>query len=151
MLNTRTRAVGALATLALVGGAATTASGHTDEEMTPAKKPMSVDFKVKQAPNGLLINIKPKGFKWAPQHMSAVHGKGKIVQGRGHGHVYLDGSASALTMIVGPWTYLKVPAGKHKLKVVLNADTHVPWARGGKVVSKTRSVKVAEPMVMPMN
>jgi hypothetical protein len=81
-----------------------------------------------------------------PLRRAPIHGKGKVVQGEGHGHIYVDGEEAPTLMIVGPWTYLPLDPGMHMLRVALNANDHNPWLWKGKAVEVMAGVRVAEAM-----
>ena len=136
-----------LAALLLTAALPSVAAAAHDPMMSvshPSTKKITVSATTRPAPSGVLLHLRTTGYRWAPQHMSPTHGKGQVVQGEGHGHVYLDGATTPLTMVVGPWTYLKLTPGRHTLRITLNANDHNPWTWKGKPVQTTITVRVAK-------
>lgn len=59
-------------------------------------------------------------------------------------HPYVDGKAKPATLIVGPWAYIALKPGKHRLRVTLNANTHAEYHRNGNPVQNTAMVRVKD-------
>ncbi len=95
------------------------------------------------APKGLLVRPITKGFRFAPTQLGAAHGKGVNRPRRGHAHLYVDGDKT--TLLVGPWTYVPLPPGRHTLKVTLNANDHADYMRDGAPVQRSKRVVVRAP------
>jgi hypothetical protein len=134
--------------LALLLAAVLAPAAAPHEEMGtshPSAKKITVKASTRPAPGGVLVRLRTVGYRWAPEHLSPIHGKGKVVQGEGHGHFYVDGAKTPTTMVVGPWTYLKLAPGGHRLRVTLNANDHNEWTWHGKTVQSTVKVKVPKP------
>lgn len=133
-------AVLALAAIPVSGAAAHGGDAHG--ETHPSKKAVTVKIGTRPAPGGVLVHLKIRGYRWAPEHMSPIHGKGKVIQGEGHGHIYVDGAEKPALMVVGPWTYLPLNAGRHTVRVTLNANDHNEWTWDGKTVQSTIKITV---------
>jgi hypothetical protein len=83
---------------------------------------------------GVVVHVQTKGFTFAPRQID-----GKHVPGRGHVHVYVDGTKK--TLMLGPWLYLgDLKPGKRTIRVTLSANNHAEYARHGKPVSATTTV-----------
>ena len=139
---TRSVALGSAAAALAVGGGISAWAHAGEGHPVAAPKKMKVSMSTRPAPSGVLVHLVTRGFRWAPEHMSPVHGEGKVVKGEGHGHIYVDGAEMPATMVVSDWTYLKLDPGKHTLRVTLNADNHEEYQRSGKPVQDSVSVKV---------
>lgn len=126
------------ATQGAVGSASHDPMGTTHA----SKKRIAVRVETKPAPRGVLVHAITTGYRFAPERLSPVHGKGNVVQGEGHGHVYVDGAKTPKTMIVGPWTYITLTPGRHTVRVTLNANDHNEWTWQGMVVEATTRVTV---------
>lgn len=137
-------AVLAAAMALLVAGGGLVARAHAGEETHPAPKGMSVKVTTRLAPSGVLVHLKTRKFRWAPEHLSPVHGQGQFISGEGHGHVYVDASTTPATMVVGPWTYLRLEPGRHTLRVTLNGNDHLEYRRNGHAVQDSVSVTIPE-------
>jgi hypothetical protein len=134
----------AVCLFATAAQAATTAS-RTDEPMGTSHASttaISVRVQTKPAPGGVLVHAITSGYRFAPEHLSPIHGQGRVVQGEGHGHIYVDGATKPKTMIVGPWTYLGLTPGTHTIRVTLNANDHNEWTWKDKVVASSIRVTV---------
>jgi hypothetical protein len=105
---------------------------------------MAVNLTTRPAPGGVLVRLRTHRFRWAPEHLSPVHGEGLFVPGEGHGHIYVDGSTMPAIMVVGPWTYLRLEPGLHMLRVTLNGNDHLEYRRNGQPVQDSKSTTVAE-------
>lgn len=139
--------IAVLATSAALLAGSISASADPDpahhEATHQAPAGMSVQLTTKPAPGGVLVRLKTRGLTWAPEHMSPVHGKGRYVPGEGHGHIYVDGAKQPATMVVGPWTYLKLAPGRHTLRAALNGNDHLGYRRNGRAVQDVERVLVA--------
>lgn len=138
----------AVMTLAAAGANAGVASAqHGDAHGAPveATKNMKLTVSTRPAPGGVLVRARTRGFRWAPEHLSPVHGEGEVVRGEGHGHVYLDGSDMPTIMVVSEWTFLRLKVGKHRLRVTLNANNHEEYQRAGKAIEDTVRVTMPAP------
>jgi hypothetical protein len=147
----RTRAMVALlassgALLATSGGLVTWAHPDpvADEGAHEASDGMAVKLTTRPAPGGVLVRLRTRRFRWAPEHLSPVHGEGRFVPGEGHGHIYVDRSVMPAIMVVGPWTYLRLEPGRHLLRVTLNGNDHLVYRRNGRPVQDSVSATVGE-------
>ena len=139
----------AIACCALAGAGGASAAAQAEMPVThPSSKAITIKVSTQPAPAGVLVHAVTTGYRFAPEHLSPIHGEGKVVQGEGHGHIYVDGAAAPKLMIVGPWTYLPLKPGKHTIRVTLNANDHNEWTWSGKTVQD--SVKVTVPAEMAM-
>lgn len=136
--------IASLAILATAG--AGTALGHDDPggEGHAAGKGVSISVETRPAPGGVLLHVSTRKFRWAPEHLSPIHGQGHVVAGEGHAHAYVDGAKMPAVMVVGPWTYLRLDPGRHTLRVTLNANDHNEWRRNGKPIQDTVTVDIPE-------
>jgi hypothetical protein len=116
--------------------------GEMRADTHAATKAMTVKVSTRPAPGGVLVRLRTTGYRWAPERLSPSHGAGNVTQGEGHGHIYVDGAAKPALLVVGPWTYLPLKAGKHTLRVTLNANDHDEWTWNGKTVQGTTKVTV---------
>jgi hypothetical protein len=117
--------------------------GEHHEEMVQAPAGMKITaIATRQAPGGLLVRPITRGFRFAPKEVSPIHGKGRLVSGRGHAHLFVDGEMA--TMLVGPWTYVAMKSGKRTLRVTLNANSHLMYAHGEHPVQLTTRRTVAK-------
>ena len=139
MFRRMTCALAALAlTLPLAAASAVADAGHGMEATThPAGSAMNVKIAVTKDPMaGLNLQVKTRGFRWAPHHASTMHRGGE-----GHAHLFVDGKK--VTRLYGPWYFLgTLSAGKHVVKVTLNGNDHGDYVRGGKPIAATTTVTV---------
>ena len=83
---------------------------------------------------GWNVHVETKNFRFAPEHVGQAH-----VAGEGHAHLYLDGKKIA--RLYGPWFHVPAQAaGKHSLRVTLNANSHEELAVDGKVIEATTQI-----------
>lgn len=124
------------------GGPAHGANGMHDGVMAPSGMRVT-GIATRPAPRGLLVRPITKGFRFAPTQLGAAHGAGVNRPRRGHAHLYVDGEMA--TLLVGPWTYVRVPPGRHTLRVTLNANDHAEYMRDGAPVQRSTCVLVRAP------
>ncbi|MGH2740900.1 MAG: hypothetical protein ACRDN8_00145 [Thermoleophilaceae bacterium] len=128
------------------GSADPTHDGASHEQMStsvPALKGMKVRLVVRQGPGGVLVHVRTKRFKFAPARMAPDHERPwPPTPGEGHIHLYVDGKKRPATLLVGPWTYVGLRAGRHRLRVTLNANTHAEYQRRGKPVQDATTFSV---------
>jgi hypothetical protein len=75
---------------------------------------------------GWNVHVRTTHFRFAPENVNRPHRPGE-----GHAHLYVDGKKVA--RLYGPWYHLgALPAGKHRLSVTLNANSHEELAVGGR-------------------
>jgi hypothetical protein len=141
MLIAATATATATAALAVSGPALAHHPGHEGEPVK-ALKGTKLSVSTRPAPGGVLVHARTRHFRWAPEHMSPVHGEGKVIRGEGHGHIYVDGATMPTLMIVGPWTYLPLQPGKHTVRVTLNANNHEEYQLHGHTVQDTVHVTI---------
>ncbi len=82
------------------------------------------------AMGGFNLEVTPKNFTFAPQHVN-----GAVVAGEGHAHVYINGVK--YTRLYGPWIYLPAAAfksGENAVRVTLNANDHSDLSVGATVI-----------------
>jgi hypothetical protein len=109
----------------------------------PALKGMMVRVDARPAPGGALVHVRTTRFKFAPAHMAPDHERPwPHTPGEGHMHLYVDGESKPATLLVGPWTYVALPAGGHRLRVTLNANTHAEYRRNGKPIADATTITV---------
>ena len=149
-MTTSSRARGALlagaASAALTLGAAALASAHGGMKDEPTQAPAGMQVtavRTRLAPNGALVNPVVRGFRYSPERLGPVHGSGARVSGEGHMHLFVDGKMT--TLLVGPWTYVKLTPGRHTLRVTLNANDHGEYVRNGKALSAQTTLTVPKP------
>lgn len=104
------------------------------------KSKPSIELKVvKDEMSGFNVQIKTKGFKWAPQNASKAHRAGE-----GHAHIYVDGVK--IGRVYGSWYHLatanlNLSNGTHIVKVDLNGNDHAPYMYKGKLLAATATIK----------
>jgi hypothetical protein len=109
-------------------------------ETVPAPAGMSVTVKATPSMKGVVVHVQTKGFTFAPRQIDGEH-----VPGRGHVHVYVDGTKK--TLMLGPWLYLgDLKPGKRTIRVTLSANNHAEYERHGKPVSATTTVAAPKRM-----
>ena len=75
---------------------------------------------------GWNVHVRTQHFRFAPERVNQAHRPGE-----GHAHLYVDGQKVA--RLYAPWYHLgALPAGKHRLSVTLNANSHEELAVGGR-------------------
>ena len=131
------------ALLVVISGVSATAhegEDHSSREWDGRSAPTLEVVITKDMMSGYNINIKAKGFKWAPQRASMAHRAGE-----GHAHIYVDGIK--VGRVYGSryhlsTSQLNLKPGTHKIKVDLNGNDHIPYTYNGKLIAKTVKFKV---------
>jgi len=113
---------------------------HSAREWDGKSAPRLAVVVTKDMMSGYNINIRAKGFKWAPQRASMAHRAGE-----GHAHLYLNGVK--VGRIYGSWYHLptsqlNLKPGTHEIKVELSSNDHSPYTHKGKSIARTVKFKV---------
>lgn len=107
-------------------------------EMPAGQPAPTVRISVSKDPiAGWNLHVMTGNFRFAPEHASGAH-----VLGEGHAHLYIDGKKTS--RLYGPWFHFGgLTAGKHEIKVSLNANNHADYAVAGKPIAAVTEIGVA--------
>ena len=109
---------------------------HSTLDISSTVKKPSIELVVeKDEVEGWNINIKTNNFRFAPESVNK-----EVVEGEGHAHLYVDGKKIA--RLYGPWFHLEnLVAGKHEIKVSLNANNHAMLALNNQVITAVYEIE----------
>ena len=89
------------------------------------------------AMSGFNIEIATTNFRFAPEHVN-----GPVLANEGHAHIYVDGTKVA--RVYGNWFHVPKEAfktaGKHEIRVTLNANDHSDLSSGGDVIDAKQTI-----------
>lgn len=112
---------------------------HTGIDVSEWEETPSVSLTLhKDAMAGYNLEVTPKHFTFAPEHVN-----GAVVEGEGHAHVYINGTKYA--RLYGPWMYLSgdlFKKGENEVRVTLNANTHSDLMDGEDVIEAVGHVHI---------
>ncbi|MGH1427928.1 MAG: hypothetical protein ACRBEE_08310 [Arenicella sp.] len=84
---------------------------------------------------GWNVHVKAKNFRFSPERVNEI-----LTEGEGHAHLFVDGNKVA--RLYGEWFHLgDLTAGKHEIKVSLNANNHAALVLNGQIISAVYDVE----------
>ncbi len=104
----------------------------------PANEPVpEIDVIIRpDVMKGWNLEAKVSNFKFAPENVNTTHKTGE-----GHAHLSINGKK--ITRLYSSWYYIdKLPPGKNRITVSLNANNHTNFVYNGKVIEDTEIVEI---------